>query len=69
MSKTIGKVTRRHLQAELDLIRSKYSRDVLASAWTVWAVLVFAVIMSWAWRPANRKRFEQDARIPLNDED
>jgi cytochrome c oxidase cbb3-type subunit 4 len=42
--------------------------EVLASAWTVWAVLVFAIIMRWAWRPANRKRFEQDARIPLNDE-
>ena len=22
----------------------------------------------WAWRPANRKRFERDARIPLDDE-
>jgi len=42
--------------------------EVLASAWTVWAVLVFAIIMRGAWRPANRKRFEQDARIPLNDE-
>jgi cytochrome c oxidase cbb3-type subunit 4 len=42
--------------------------EVLASAWTVWAVLVFAIFMRWAWRPANRKRFEQDARIPLNDE-
>jgi cytochrome c oxidase cbb3-type subunit IV len=42
--------------------------EVLASAWTVWAVLVFAVIMRWAWRPANRKRFERDASIPLDDE-
>ena len=42
--------------------------EVLASAWTVWAVLIFAVIMRWAWRPANRKRFEQDAHIPLKDE-
>jgi cytochrome c oxidase cbb3-type subunit 4 len=42
--------------------------EVLASAWTVWAVLVFSGIVRWAWRPANRGRFEQDARIPLNDE-
>jgi cytochrome c oxidase cbb3-type subunit 4 len=42
--------------------------EFLASAWTVWAVLVFSGIVRWAWRPANRRRFEQDADIPLNDE-
>ena len=42
--------------------------EILASAWTVWAVLVFAGIVRWAWRPANRRRFERDADIPLNDE-
>lgn len=42
--------------------------QILASAWTIWAVLIFAVIVRWAWRPANRRRFEQDANIPLNDE-
>lgn len=41
--------------------------EALASIWTVWAVLVFAGIAFWAWRPANRSRFEQDARIPLDD--
>jgi cytochrome c oxidase cbb3-type subunit 4 len=42
--------------------------EILASAWTVWAVVIFAGIVRWAWRPANRRRFEQDANIPLNDE-
>lgn len=42
--------------------------EVLTSIWTVWAVLVFAGIVFWALRPANRQRFENDARIPLNDE-
>ena len=42
--------------------------QILASAWTLWAVLIFAGIVRWAWRPANRRRFEQDANIPLNDE-
>jgi cytochrome c oxidase cbb3-type subunit 4 len=42
--------------------------EILASAWTLWAVLIFAGIARWAWRPANRRRFEQDANIPLNDE-
>ena len=42
--------------------------ELLATAWTVWAVLLFAGIFRWAYRPANRRRFESDARIPLNDE-
>ena len=42
--------------------------EVLTSVWTVWAVLLFAGIVFWAWRPANRTRFERDARIPLDDE-
>ena len=42
--------------------------QILASAWTIWAVMIFAGIVRWAWRPANRRRFEQDANIPLNDE-
>ena len=42
--------------------------ELLASAWTVWAVILFAGIVRWALRPKNRSRFEQDARIPLNDE-
>jgi cytochrome c oxidase cbb3-type subunit 4 len=41
--------------------------EILASAWNVWAALVFSGIAFWAWRPANRRRFEQDARIPLDD--
>ncbi len=43
--------------------------EILTSIWTVWAVLIFAGILFWAWRPKNRTRFEKDARIPLNDED
>jgi cytochrome c oxidase cbb3-type subunit 4 len=42
--------------------------QILSSIWTVWAVLLFAGILSWVLRPANRARFESDARIPLNDE-
>ena len=42
--------------------------EALTSIWTVWAVLLFTGILVWALRPANRQRFEQDARIPLDDE-
>ena len=42
--------------------------EILTSIWTVWAVLLFTGIVIWAWRPANRRRFERDASIPLDDE-
>ena len=41
---------------------------ILTSIWTVWAVLLFAGILAWALWPANRRRFERDAQIPLDDE-
>lgn len=43
--------------------------EFLGSLWTVWALIVFAGIAFWAWRPRNKKRFEKDAQIPLNDDD
>ena len=42
--------------------------ELFASVWTVWAVVIFLVIVFWALRPRNRKRFEKDARIPLDDD-
>jgi cytochrome c oxidase cbb3-type subunit 4 len=42
--------------------------ELLTTIWTVWAMGIFGLIAFWAWRPANRSRFENDARIPLNDE-
>jgi cytochrome c oxidase cbb3-type subunit 4 len=42
--------------------------QIATSVWTVWAVLVFTGIVSWAVRPANRRRFEQASRIPLDEE-
>jgi cytochrome c oxidase cbb3-type subunit 4 len=42
--------------------------ELLSTIWTVWAVALFGGIAFWAWRPANRGRFQSDARIPLDDE-
>jgi cytochrome c oxidase cbb3-type subunit 4 len=42
--------------------------ELLSTLWTVWAVALFAGIAWWALRPSNRGRFENDARIPLEDE-
>ena len=40
----------------------------LRSLWLVWLVVLFAVVVWWAYRPKNKGRFEEDARIPFKDE-
>ena len=35
---------------------------------TIAAMLAFFVVVWWAYRSANRKRFEEDARLPFSDE-
>lgn len=40
----------------------------LRSLWLVWLIVLFAVVVWWAYRPKNKGRFEEDARIPFKDE-
>lgn len=35
----------------------------------VWFFLAFLGILFWVLRPANRDRFEQSGRIPLDDDE
>ena len=42
--------------------------QILTSLWTIWAFALFVGILAWAMWPSNGRRFEQDAKIPLNDE-
>lgn len=42
--------------------------QTLQSLWLVWLVLLMAGVVWWAYRPRNKKRFEDDARIPFKDE-
>ncbi|MCW9035646.1 MAG: cbb3-type cytochrome c oxidase subunit 3 [Alphaproteobacteria bacterium] len=37
--------------------------------WVVWLMGIFLGILFWALRPKNKDRFEQDAQIPLKDDD
>ena len=37
--------------------------ELARSAWVVWFMLVFGGIVFWAFRPKNKKRFEDDAMI------
>lgn len=41
-------------------------------AGTVWMILpgiLLVAVVWWAYRPKNKKRFEDDARIPFRDDD
>lgn len=40
----------------------------LGSLWVVWLVVLVLLIVWWAYRPKNKKRFEEDAQIPFKDE-
>lgn len=38
------------------------------SLWIVWLMLLFVAVVWWAYRPKNRARFEEDAKIPFKDD-
>jgi cytochrome c oxidase cbb3-type subunit 4 len=38
------------------------------SLWVVWLVILFAVVVWWAYRPKNRKKFEDAAKIPFRED-
>lgn len=42
---------------------------ILQSIATVTAVVAFFAIAWWAYSPKNRERFEEDARLALDEED
>jgi cytochrome c oxidase cbb3-type subunit 4 len=37
--------------------------ELARSLWVVWLMAVFLGIVFWAYRPKNKKRFEEDANI------
>ncbi len=38
------------------------------SLWVVWLILLFIGIVWWAYRPKNRKKFEDAANIPFRED-
>ena len=42
--------------------------EIARSLWLVWLIILFGAVVWWAYRPKNRKRFEQDAKIPFKDD-
>jgi len=37
--------------------------EIARSLWVVWLMGIFIAIAFWAYRPKNKKRFEDDAMI------
>ena len=42
--------------------------EALRPLWLVWLIVLFAGVVFWAFRPRNKKRFEEDGKIPFKDE-
>lgn len=38
------------------------------SLWIVWLVLLFVGVVWWAYRPKNRKKFQDAANIPFKED-
>jgi cytochrome c oxidase cbb3-type subunit 4 len=37
--------------------------------WVLWLMLLFLAIVAWAYWPSRRKKMQEHARIPLEDDD
>ncbi len=42
--------------------------EMLRPLWLVWLMILFAGVIFWAYRPRNKKRFEEDGMIPFKEE-
>jgi cytochrome c oxidase cbb3-type subunit 4 len=42
---------------------------VILTAWTIVVLVLFVGIVIWAYDSRRKARFEDDARIPFNDDD
>ena len=40
----------------------------LREFWVIWLMVLFGVVVWWAFRAKNKQRFEEDARIPFKDD-
>lgn len=43
--------------------------EIARSTWVIWLMILFGAVIFWAFRPSNKKRFEDDANIPFNETD
>jgi cytochrome c oxidase cbb3-type subunit 4 len=50
------------------MMLTTFVNEVLRPFWGVWAMLFFVGIVFYAYRPANRRKFEDYGRIPFKDD-
>lgn len=43
--------------------------EIAGASWVLWLILLFAFIIFWAFRPKNKKRFEEDAKMIFKDDE
>ena len=43
--------------------------EIARSLWVVWLMVLFGGIVFWAYRPKNKKRFEEDGNIIFKNDD
>ncbi len=43
--------------------------EMAKSGWVVWLMILFVAIVFWAFRPKNKQRFEEDAKMIFKDDD
>ena len=43
--------------------------EMAKSGWVVWLMILFVGIVFWAFRPKNKQRFEEDAKIIFKEDD
>jgi cbb3-type cytochrome oxidase subunit 3 len=57
-----------HDQTRVAIKEEMMMHDLL-SAWWVWAVpLAFVAVLFYAFNPKRKKQFEEEARVPLEDD-
>jgi len=42
--------------------------DIARELWVVWLLVLFAGIIAWAFWPRNKKKFEEQGKIPFRDD-
>ncbi|TCS64085.1 cbb3-type cytochrome oxidase subunit 3 [Varunaivibrio sulfuroxidans] len=53
----------------MDIMILHELEGLFRSIWVVWLMVIFAAVIYWAYRPKNKKRFEDDAKMIFKDED
>ncbi len=43
--------------------------EIMRASWLIWLIILFVAVLWWAYRPRNKRKWEDAAQIPLRDEE